>query len=290
MFIYGYSTQRIAMILSCFAVALSLTACGGASGGSGVVNSAGNKAVDAVVDADMAILHAVYFDQRTPPGFYQLSAPATASSSGSYRLSHVKNTDILPPVDRANKPVYELSTNDYVEAMSWSEIAAKYQKVYRQFVNISDTDLYFQITRVDMNNPKVSYYDRIFKRSAIDRRGVDRSVPVSAQTTVYMGKISPATLSLARVKQLIEYLWAFSESNNFGNAVISTSIAENANNIVYHMKEAQLALSYSAQCDTVSIYDVDYLVDKSTGRINRTTVLSRQLSAKRNGAQVSLCY
>ncbi len=289
MSICGQAIPRIVLAVSCFALALSLTSCGGAAGGTSAINSASKSVVTVASVADMALLHAVYFNQRTPAGFYKILVPAAAQSSGSYRLSHLKDTDILPPADRINKLVYALSTNDFVQAMNWSETAVKYQKTYRQFVNITATDLYFQITRVDMNNPGMLYYDRIFKSSAFDRSGVNLSAAKNTQSTVYMGTIPPATLSLARVKQIIEYLWSFSTSNNFGYAIISTSIVGKANAIVYRMEEARLALSYSASCDVVSLYAMDYSVDRLTGKINRTTTLVRQLSARRHAAQISLC-
>ena len=88
---------------------------------------------------------------------------------------------------------------------------------------------------------------------------------------------------------MVEYLWLFSVNNNYGNAVVSRSLEENERTFSYHMQQAKLARNYSGQCDTVSLYNIDYSLDKNTGAIIKTVTLMRQLAARRNGARILLC-
>ena len=263
-----------------FVLVAMLTACSGSSD----EKEAPDVAAKAVADQDIALLKAVYSDQRTPAGFLQVSVP----DAGFFTLSHVKNTDILALADRNQQPVYELSSNDFVEAMDWSETAATYQETYRQLVDVSETDFYFQFTRIDPANPSVPHFSRVFKRDFLNRDGVDRAEEDSL-LPVYLGAIAIPFINIERVAQVVEYLWRFSASNNYGTAVVSTSIEETARTIVYRMQEGRMQMSYTGQCDVVDVYNVSYTVSKDSGAITRTQSLSHQLSSERKGGIISLC-
>ncbi len=283
-----YGFQRIILRLLSILIVPVLVSCGGA-GGSGTTDSVNKAALDKVSDADRALLHAVYFDQRTPSGFYHAPIPAAVTDASSYTIHHIKNTSILSVADRVNQPQYELSAVDLTEALNWSETAASLLPVYRQLVDEDETKFYYQFARVDMNAPDIYYYDRVLKRSVISRSGVDLSVPSVLNQPIYMGQVNLSALSLVDIQQLIEYLWSFSKSNNFGHAVVSTFITEDINHIIYTMEEARLTPDYSGQCDQVSVYRISYSIEKPGGRMTRSTVLLRHLFARREAAQIVSC-
>ncbi len=256
---------------------MSVTACS-VEPDAEVVDNAKNS-VD--VNSDIAIASALYLDRRTPDGFYQEDYPDDLFTS----LSHVKNTTILAPGDRAGLSVYELSSNDFVEAMSWDEQATAYQPLYSQLVDTIETDLYYQFTRVNPDLPEFIDISRVFKASAIDRSGVDRS----DEEAEYQGKITLAVITAIDIKRVVEYLWTFSFSNNYSNAVLESYTTETENDFVHIMKQAKINFSHSEDCDTVEINEVRYAVAKDSGLIWRDKVLLRSFLAKRNGSLVEVC-
>ncbi len=275
---------------------LVLQACGGGSGGgtepaigvnlpANINQSSSGQTADNQAAVDQSILEAIYLNQRTPDGFY-LSLPA---DTGSYTLSHVKNTDIVATGERSALTEHELSTDDFVQAMSWSEQKAGYLPGYQDLVDNNESEFYFEFTRVDMAEPDVMHYSRVFKQSVIDRSGVDIQLNVPLQNEVFLGTIPPSSLSPLRVRQLLEYLWAFSLSNNYGYAVLSTALEQNSAAFVYTMKEARLTQGGGGECDVITVYDIRYRVDRETGRIDKSTTTERVLSSRQDGESLSLC-
>lgn len=251
---------------------LLLSSCGGGSGATG--NSA-EKSGQGQSEA-MVIANALYFDKRIPEGFYQEPSDSTV-----YRVTtHVKNTDLLPLANRTGQPVYELASDDFNEALTWSEQAAVLQPIYRQLVDNGETALYRQFTRVDPDSPDVVYLQRILRASVIDRNGV---------TDRYKGRITSSTMNAEDIKRIIEYLWTFTVNNNFGTAVLSSDITETDTGFVHVMKQARLNMSNNDSCDSIEVYRVTYTVSRSSGFINKDEALERIILAKRSGNILEIC-
>lgn len=275
-----FSLQKIKLSVLVVLATAVLSACGGGGGGGSEVKDVAAKTA---TNVDQSIMQALYFDQRTPDDFYQLSFDEANFSS----LAHVKNIDILVPADRLNLAIYELSSNDFAQALAWSEAAENLLPVYRDLVDTRETDLYFEFTRVNMAAPETSHFSRVFKLSALDRSGVDRRV--AADDRVNLGVMPPSSVTVSQVKAVVEYLWLFSSHNNYGYAVLSSDVQEQANTVVYNMREARLAFAYTASCDRTRLYEVLYVVDKATGSITRSVSEQRTFLSQRNGDQLSLC-
>ena len=254
-------------------VALALSACGGGSDTSVTGSTAEST--------DMVIAKALYFDKRTPAGFYQEDFQNNTFSS----VSHVKNTSLLPVVDRAGLTVHELASNDFVEAMTWSNKAAEYQSSYQQLSDNSETMLYFQFTRFDPLSPQFVNMHRVFKANVLDRNGVDRN----DENASYKGRITMPSPTVADVKLIIEYLWMFTLNNNYRNAVLESYTTETNTEFVHIMKQARLNLNYSGGCDDVEVYDVRYRIPKDSGFIWKEKVLSARFSAKRTDSYLEIC-
>lgn len=282
---FTFRLNRILTGVAPLFLAFTLSACGGGGGEASAIEpvTGANAALLStnVVDNDTAILQAVYFDDRTPDGFYSESYP---DSDVYYSTSHVKNVELLPIVDRAGMARYELSTDDFAEALAWSEAAANNQPAYKQLVDNRETELYFEFTRVDLNNPQFVHLSRVFKASAMDRSAVDLNVD-----GIYNGRITLPTLTADRVKMLMEYFWMFSFSNNTGNAVLASTTTETDTDYVHTMIEAKLTMRAAGQCDTVEVFETTYTVQKDTGDIWNSKQMVREISSKRDGSEIVTC-
>lgn len=259
-------------------IALILSACGsGSDTGQPVAN---NSIVSTGVISDMQIAQALYFDERTPAGFYR----EDFQDGNYYSISHVKNVDLLPLVNRGGLPVYELASDDFVEAMDWSEQAAGNQLNYKQLVDNSETELYHQFTRMDPAAPQFITLSRVFKSSVLDRSGVDQNQPGN-----YQGRITLTETTAEQLKLIIEYLWTFTDNNNFGNAVLASYATETEDEFVHIMLQAKLNMSYSTSCDTIEVYEIRYTVPKASGFIWKDEVITRVISARRTGSRLEIC-
>jgi len=224
----------------------------------------------------MKIASALYFDQRTPTDFYK----ENFQNDKFHITSHVKNTDLLPISSRQGLTSYELSSNDFVEAMNWSEQSVVLQTSYKQLVDTTETLLYYQFTRVDPTAPQFIHLNRVLKANALDRNGVDSS---------YKGRITLVNMTVSDVKYIVEYLWTFTMNNNYGNAVLSSSITESSTEFVYFMQQASLNSNFSGSCDAIDVYDVRYTVSKASGFIRKSETLNQTIKARRTGDNLEIC-
>lgn len=280
----AHSINRFFQNVSLLFLIVILSACNGASETSATDPAVEYSAIPLSIDFsndDNVILQAVYFDIRTPVGFY---SEYYADSDTYYSTSNIKNVELLPIANRIGVARYELSTDDFTEALDWSEQAANYMPAYKQLVDNSETDLYFEFLRVDLNNPLFVHRSRVFKKSALDRSGIDLNQPDN-----YQGQINTQTLSAERVKMLIEYFWTYSFSNNRGNAVLTSNTIETDVSYIHVMEEAKLTTGLVDQCDTVEIFESTYTVQKDTGDIWREQVTTREISSKRYGSNFEIC-
>ncbi len=232
-------------------------------------------------DNNLLVAKALYFDKRTPDDFYHEESSDNLFAS----ISHVKNIGILPIDNRTGLSVYELSSNDFVEAMTWDEQATTYQPLYSQLVDNTETELYYQFTRVNPDLPEFIDISRVFKAAVLDRSGVDRSDDAGE----YQGKITLTDIRSTDVKQVVEYLWMFSFSNNYSNAVLESYTTETEDEFIHTMKQAKINFSYNDNCDAIELYEVRYSIAKESGLIWRDKTLMDTFSTKRSGVSVELC-
>ncbi len=253
-------------------LALSLTACGG--GSATPASNINNAATGDISDMDVAA--ALYSNKRAPDSFYRESV-----DEGSYvSVGHIKSTDLVVAAMRGDAPGYELSTDSADEALAWSEQAASVQPGYRQLVDSSETFLYYQFTRVDPATPQFVEKKRVFKASVLDRNGVTGS---------YLGRITLTSITAEQVAQIIEYLWWFSNENNYGNAVLTSATQDTEQAWAHTIQRAKLYPSTSGGCDAIEVYEDRYTVARDSGFIRKQSTLSRIISARRDGARVELC-
>lgn len=244
------------------------------------VPASGSSNAETGVISNHDIATALYFDERTPVGFYQ----ETLQAESYYAISHVKNTDLVPQVNRASMVSHELSSDDFSEALAWSEQAANMQIQYKQLVDNSETTLYHEFKRSVPTSPEFVSIQRVFKAGMLDRSGVD-----FAQNQNYYGRFTTDSLNGKLVKWVVEYLWTFTNENNFGNAVLSSHTVENDNEFVHILLQARLSFNYDAGCDDIEVFESRYTVSKASGFIIKNTSSLREVRAQRVGAQISIC-
>lgn len=266
---------RLPGILLSGIVILTLSACSSGS------DTAGGDARTATNADEMVIAKALYFDKRTPDGFYK----ENLQDDTFYSISHVKNTSLLPVADRAGLTVHELASNDFSEALQWSDKAAQYQPSYSQLAANSETMLYYQFTRFNPDSPQFINMQRVFKATVLDRNGVDRN----DDNARYRGRITMSKLTADKVKLIIEYLWMFTLSNNYQNAVLQSYTIETETEFVHIMKQARLKLNYSGACDDVEVYEVRYTIPKDSGFIWKDKSLTESFAAKRTDSYLEIC-
>ena len=271
---YTYQSHILQLCLMGIIVSL-LSACGSAAESQGSNISSADSAFN------MKIARALYFDLKTPAGFYQ----EDFQDDAFYSISHIKNTSLLPVVDRDESSSYELSSDDFSEALAWSDQAAEYQLSHKQLIDNTETWLYHQFTRFNPDYPQFINLHRVFKTSVLDRNGVIRS----DEDSRYKGRITLLNLTADKVKFIIEYLWTFTLSNNFSNAVVESYTTETDIAFVHIMEQARLDLSHSESCDQVKLYEMRYTVPKDSGFIWKEKVLMREFSAKRIGDYLEIC-
>jgi hypothetical protein len=210
---------------------------------------------------DLQIAQLVYSGSpRTPDGFYSESPPP---SYAYVATSQLKNTDVATVPDDAAQ--FELCTDDWNEALAWSEAAQQRAPEYANLTETSETERYFEFGRVRDSEPEFYLRGRVFKCSYLDRAvnnlrasegtaGVLKSTPVAADA----------------LKHLSEYLWQFTRYNNFGHAVLSSDEVLSSTRGEHTLLIASMTRQgMSATCDLIDVEAWRHHVDVNTGALTR---------------------
>lgn len=265
-------------------LSLALAACGGGSGDSPQSEDRAQSGAGAVrtdpEETDPA-LESVYFDRRTPEGFYSETEP----DPGVFQsVAHIKNVDIMAPDEiTASTPRYELCSDDFSEALGWSRAAGD---GLGELVDNRQTTLFFEFTRTPLESPHLSNLQRVYKCSIVDRSTVDLNQPDG-----HLGLYTELPPSTGHIRLLIEYLWTFGPYNNYGNAVLSSNINEEDSHYLHTLEQARLtgAAQVEGACDRIDVYDTRYRVDKLTGSITASEILKKTLYARFSNERIQTC-
>jgi len=196
--------------------AVVLSACGGGGGGDSAGSTPSASAPPRpVTQSDLQIAQSVYGSgPRTPVGFYSDPLP-----SGHEYVStmHLKNADV-DAAAVAPQPLYELCTDDWNQALSWSELGAEHSPQYSDLVETNDDPRFFEFGRVRQGDPTFFIRARVFKCAYLDRAAANLRAAAGPA-----GKLNLRPLTAAELRSLSEYLLQFTKYNNFGNAVLESS-------------------------------------------------------------------
>ncbi|MDH5633380.1 MAG: hypothetical protein OEZ10_10365 [Gammaproteobacteria bacterium] len=213
-----------------------------------------NPVAEDSVDHD-AIMRAVYFDQRTPEGFHQESF----DDENYHVIYHISSQDIVAPSLRTTSRGYELCSNSTDVVTGWSETAAAYRAVYRAFQAVNETEEYYEVIRVNDNDSNVIEHARVFKCSFVNRATLDTAAGDA-------GNLGTLPVQPGRLEFLAQYLWLFSVYNNYGHAIISTSLSGNSNDAEYVMLQATLERGKN-DCDTIYLDNLTYKAGLNDGAL-----------------------
>lgn len=275
-----HSRMRVRLAV---ATACLLSGCGGGGGESGGAssNAPATVAPRPVEQTDLEIAAAIYAgDSRTPAGFYSESAP---SGHAAIAKSHLKNTDIDPSLGNS-QPQFELCTDDWNQALSWSETSAQNAPQYSQLVATNDDARYFEFGRMQSSTPQVYVLSRVYKCAYLDRTAADLRANTGAA-----GKLNIRPLTADELKRMSEYLWQFTSYNNFGHAVLK-SAGSSAPTAEHTLHIASLVRSgMSATCDRIDVLAWRHSVDPTSGVLTLTVQLQWSFGAREAAGVAQLC-
>jgi hypothetical protein len=275
------------------AMNMLVTGCGGGGGGGGASSGQpSSPAAPAPVPApapaptrpfaqsDLEIAMQLYTDSaRTPAGFYSDSpAPATGYSV----TAHVKNSDVTSQTVSAR---HELCTDDWNQALTWSETMAAHRDAYSDLVATTANDRYFEFGRVPRGQPDAYVRDRVYRCTYLDRGDVDLAAPAGAA-----GRMNRTPLGAEDLRQLSEYLWLFTSYNNFGNAVLASVPGQSGAALTRTLYLASLTHpAASAGCDRIDVIAWTHVASPQTGDMTLERTAVTTFGARQVGATAELC-
>lgn len=93
------------------------------------------------------------------------------------------------------------------------------------------------------------------------------------------------------IKLLIEYLWSFSEFNNYGNAILSSIVSDATSYYLHTMQHARLTDStlLESDCDRIDVYRVNYQIQKTDGAISVSEILQNSIYSHYQDGEATIC-
>jgi hypothetical protein len=237
------------------------------------------SATGVVAQSNSQIASLIYSDtQRTPAGFYTDAAPVFA---GYVATSHLKTIDL----NNAAVLRYELCSDDFNQALQWSETANSVSGDNAALTGNETTAQYFEFDRLRAGTPQGYLRQRIYKCAYLNRSTVDLQAGSGEA-----GILNTRPLDAASLKQVSEYLWQFTSYNNFGNVVLSSTGATDNNNLTHSVIIATLVRASNAgSCDTVNVTDWKHSMNTGTGELTLSVTPLFNFRAQESGGAVSVC-
>lgn len=218
---------------------------------------------------------------RTPQGFHSEPPPA---GYGQVATTHLKNADI-DAAAVAPQPLYELCTDDWNQALAWSETFAQQGTQYADLVETGDEPRYFEFGRVRQSEPSVYRRSRVFKCAYLDRGSANLRGSSGAA-----GQLNRRPLSATELGSLAEYLWQFTLYNNFGHAVLRSSGASSSSQLTHTLHLASLARGgVSSTCDRIDVIAWRHTLDAASGALRLDTEVLWSFGAREAAGVASLC-
>lgn len=227
--------------------------------GCGSGTSAETPTGRAVPQTDAEIAQLLYTDsERTPPGFYSEPQP----SAGYAATFHIRNADISA-VATPSAPVFELCSDDWNEALGWSESVANTEPVYSDLASTDTSEQFFEFVRIPRGSEQTLEQMRVYRCEFLDRQGAD-----VARLTGAAGHLNKRPMTAADVRWTLEYLWHFSRYNNVDNVVLKSAPVTGAASPSHELILAALVRgSGMAGCDRVHVFGWRYRTDAATGEL-----------------------
>jgi hypothetical protein len=250
--------------------AVALGSCGG--------DSAPESTVAVTSRTDTQIAELLYAGvTRTPDGF--LADPVPPAYQQVTTL-HIKSNQL----DASAVTSFEVCTDDFAEALAWSETLALAAPAYLNLVDSSQGGRYFEFDRVANAEPERLVRMRVYRCAYLDRSGV-----ALGSTTEAAGTLNTRPVDAVAMRELGEYLWRFTTYNNADHAVLGSE-ARGTATIEHVLTLASLARGAGAGgCDRVTLHEWQHTADPATGVLGHDDVALRAFDVRRNAGVVSGC-
>ena len=260
-----------------------LSACGGGGGGDSSAPAPSASAPPRpVTQSDLQIAQSVYgTGPRTPLGFHTDPAP---SGHDYVSTTHLKNADV-DAAAAAPQPLYELCTDDWNQALAWSELGAQNAPQYSDLVETNDDPRYFEFGRVRQGDPTFYVRARVFKCTYLDRAAANLRASAGPA-----GTLNRRPLTAVELRDLSEYLWQFTTYNNVGYAVLESGGSSTATALSHTLHLGVLARGgISSSCDRVNVIAWRHTMDTTTGVLQLGVTTLWSFGARESAGVVSLC-
>lgn len=256
---------------------LSAAGCGGASGTA--VSPLTPAAQYGITSSNLEIATTLYQDSaRTPAGFYADPAPPGESYVATL---HVTSSAVALPAATD----FELCSDDWNQALQWSEAAATTRGTYSNLVGNSSTSRYFEFDRLRPGTPQIYVRQRIYRCSYLDRSGTVAGVGAGPAGTLNVRPLAGSDLKL-----LSEYLWRFTAWNNYGSAVLVSEPDPVDTNLTHALVVATLVADGAAPgCDRIDVLAWRHKVAVSSGALARSLAPLWSFNARQGAAGAESC-
>jgi len=178
------------------------------------------------------------------------------------------NTVSIHPVNQRDKGWVELHTISKEEARTWSNLSNEYSSVNRILVNENITEKFFEFVRVnELRDTDVllsrvhrsDYFIPHFDKSKNTLPIFFREHVKNVTFGVYKGSVT-----LDKVKELIEYLWDCYTLSIAGEKIVWSKIYEKADRFEYHIQSLQMVGGDWGIHDTIYVLNNIFSLDKGT--------------------------
>ena len=265
--------------------AMFVASCGGGGGGGdaaapATTTSAAFVPARAVQQTDLDIASAIYSGKRAPDDFYAEPVP---SGYEVVATVHLKNTDLDPSL-ADSQPQFELCTDDWNQALGWSETSAQNAQHYADLVATNDDTRFFEFARMRNGSPNVYTQARIYKCAYVDRTSADLRA-----NTGDAGRLNVRPVDAKELQRFSEYVYRFTTYNNFGHSVLQSSSASNGA-LEHTLHIASLVRGgMSATCDRIDVLAWRHRVDAATGDVTLDVQTLWSFGARESAGAPQLC-
>jgi hypothetical protein len=215
---------------------------------------------------------------RTPADFLADPAPMSFAQVTTY---HLKSRQL----DAAATASHELCTDDWSEALAWSEAFAQQAPQYLDLVGNLETERYYEFDRVPRGVLDQYVRMRVYRCDYLDRDNVNLG-----SAGDFAGIVNHRPLDASVLAALSEYLWHFTEFNNAGHIVLASAPRAAASGLAHAITLASLERAESAgDCDRVVVHDWLHRLDPATGELRSSDVAQREFRVRRDGETITGC-
>lgn len=218
----------------------------------------------------MVVAQRLYTGLRVPADFYQ----EHYDDGAFYSIDHLKHSQLTA---YSGGDDYFLCSDDFTEALDWSEQAAHRQPVYYSLTDNRDTDAYFEFTRVHPDASNFIQLVRVYKCAYLQpASGADDAWRITA------------TLNASLIRDILEYRWWFSAANNVGYTVLAVTVNQTDDHYELVLQQARLLTASTGACDEVELFSDHYQV-AANGEIHVSSSQDGDFQARLVDGVVSLC-